>query len=86
MNEIGQEYIQKFKVAKVKKISESQALAGEIYEHFGKRIPFPRLMKMIQTKGVIFNRETFEQVKKSKAKDELALFISIVSKQNIVWK
>ena len=65
-------YSQKFTHSK---ITAEQALAEEVWLYFGKRLPFARVMRHIQLLGKIYIRETLEEIKKSDAKDHLALFI-----------
>ena len=79
--EISQTYLKKFEV---KKGNPNQILADEIWRYFGKRLPFPRIMRIISEKGAIWTRETFNEIRKGDAKDHLALFIWKVRECQII--
>ncbi len=66
-------YLKKFSIQP--KINEKTVLADEIWRYFNKELEFPRIMRMITEKGVIFVRQTFLELKKTECKDRLALFI-----------
>ena len=66
--------------------TKEQALADQIWTHFGKRLHFARIMKMIKEKGVRWVRECLEEVRKGDARDRLSLFIHKVAQAKIAWK
>lgn len=53
--------------------NKDQYLADQIWTAFNKRIPFPRLMKMISEKGHQFIFEIFKESKDGR--DPLSLFL-----------
>lgn len=57
--------------------TEEQALADEIYSHFNKELPFPRIMRIIKRKGKQKVYETFNEVRQGTAKSPIALFIHL---------
>ncbi len=54
--------------------TKETALCDEIWRHFGKSIPFPRLMTAIKYKGYQFVYECYNEVKQSAARNPAALF------------
>lgn len=62
-----------FKPKKPKIFTRDQLLAEEIFLKFSKRIPFPRLMKMISDKGHQFIYEIFKE--SQDGRDPVSLFL-----------
>ena len=67
-----QQYQSKFEV---KKANKNIVLADEIYQYFNKQMSFPRIMTEMKRKGAQFVYDTFLEIKKSGAKNHIALFI-----------
>lgn len=74
------------RVITAKPVTKNQSLATEIYLHFDKRLPFPRILGMIRQKGYSGVREAWQESVKSEAKDKLALFIWKVAQQKFELK
>lgn len=70
-----------------KKLNKNTELAKEVYEYFGKKIPFPRLMYMIKNWGYQYTYETFNECKKANI-PALPLFLSKFKNKNcnIKWE
>lgn len=68
-------YTQKLKVVKS---NPNRELAVEIYNHFGKKLPFPAIMSMIKRNGAWCMRELF--IEAQKEHHELPLFMWRVKK------
>lgn len=81
------QYKERFEKRRLKSrvYSSEQGLAERIWLYFGKRLPFPRIVRMIKLKGFQAVYETFSEVEKSKAKDCLALFVWKIKNIKIVW-
>lgn len=60
--------------------TKEQALAEEIFNHFGKKIRYPMLMGIIKTQGEQAVRELFNETIKGEAKNPLALFMWKIGK------
>ena len=80
------EQIKNLNIKKSKVFTREQLLAEDVWLFFSKRLPFPRLMKMIKDKGHQAVYESFNDVRKSNAKDKLALFIFKVKEYKILWQ
>lgn len=79
------EYLNKFTVVQSKQ-TKDQALADDVYHYFGKKLPFPRIMRMIKDKGYQAIYEFWTEVRKSDCDNQLALFIWKVKENKINWK
>ena len=66
--------------------TEEQYIADCVYQYFGKKLAFPRIMKMIKEHGKIFIRETLEEIKKTECDDKLALFLWKVKSNQVIWE
>ena len=76
----------KKRVLEYKKIhSKEQALADEIWKFFKKELAFPRIMKIIQEKGYQATYIIYNEIKKSKPKNNIALFLWKVKNEKIKW-
>lgn len=73
------------KSARVKIFSREQELADQIWNYFGKKLPFPRIMKMISGNGYQAVYEIWNEVKNSDAKNHLSLFIWKIKNIKIQW-
>ena len=78
-------YLEKFKKPR-KVYTQEQALAEQVWLYFGKKLPFPRIMRIIKLKGQQAIYECFNEVKNSDAKDRLALFIYKAKEHKIIWQ
>ena len=65
------------KSAKIKNrlFTREQELSDQIWNHFGKRLPFARIMRIIKINEYQKTYEAFNEVKQSDCKNPLALFI-----------
>lgn len=70
---------------KTKKSNKELVLADEIYRYFDKKLPFPRIMRMIKEKGWQAIYEVFNELRKTDARNKLSLFIWIVKNIKIKW-
>lgn len=56
--------------------TRSQSLGDEIFQFFNKKLPFPRIMRIIKTAGEQEVYQVFNEIRQSKSvKNPLALFI-----------
>ncbi|MBI2591586.1 MAG: hypothetical protein HYW34_02830 [Candidatus Brennerbacteria bacterium] len=65
--------------------SKEQALADEIWKFFNKELAFGRIMKLIQEKGYQATYTIYNEIKKSKPKKAVALFLWKVKNEKIIW-
>lgn len=63
------------KARKNKCYTVEQVIVSEIWEYFGRRLPFARLMKLCKTHGKDKLYRIFREVAQSKAENPLGLFI-----------
>lgn len=77
-------YLKKFQKTKspVKIFSAEQALAEEIWNFFYKKLPFPRIMRIIKTHGRQKVYEIFNNIRQSGPKNPVALFVWKFKKGN----
>lgn len=75
-----------YRLEKKRPVTSKQLLAGEIYEHFGKRLPFPQIIGIISRKGERGVREAFSETIKGNGKDKLALFLWACKQQKISFE
>ena len=71
------EYLEK-KKAEAKRhrtYTNDQSLAEQIWEHFHKKLPFARIMRMIKDKGHQRVYEQWNDVRQSDCRNELSLFV-----------
>ena len=85
MESISNNHLSRFTITE-KRVYKEQVLSDEIWNYFGKRIAFSLIRKMILEKGDKFIYETFQEVKKSDARNPLSLFIWKVNQCKILWK
>lgn len=74
-----------FKVKKTRIFTKEQELADRIFFYFGKEITFPTIMRFIKTKGYQAIYEIWNEVKHSKPKNKLSLFLWKVKNERIVY-
>ena len=63
------------KARKKKLFTVEQVVVDEIWNYFGRRLPFARLMKLCKTHGKDKLYRIFREVAQSRAENPLALFI-----------
>jgi hypothetical protein len=68
----NQEYLSRFKIAPQTK---EQGLATEIYESFHRKIPFPRIMAIINRTGWQATFEAWKSSRQPGVKNPIALFL-----------
>ena len=78
--------IGKIELKKPKIHTKEQELADTIFFHFKKQIKFPAIMNFIKTKGYQAIYEIWNEVRQSKPKNEVALFLWKVKKERIIYK
>lgn len=66
--------------------SKEQALADEIWKFFNKELAFPRIMKIIKDKGYQATYIIYNEVKKTAAKNRVALFLWKIKNEEIKWE
>lgn len=66
--------------------SKEQALADEIWKFFKKELTFARIMKIIKEKGYQATYIIYNEIKKSKPKKPVALFLWKIKNEKIIWK
>lgn len=66
--------------------SKEQALADEIWKFFKKELAFARIMKIIKEKGHQATYIIYNEIKKSKPKNGVALFLWKVKNEKIKWQ
>lgn len=79
-------YMDRFKVTTRRPATKEQLLADDIWNYFYKKLPFPRIMRMIKEKGDQAIYEVWNEVKQSDCKDPLALFIWKTKKNKTIWQ
>jgi len=78
----------KFDQIKLKKprvYTKEQELADTIYFYFKKQIKFPTLMSFIKGKGYKAIYEIWNEVRQSKPKNEVALFLWKVKNEKVIY-
>lgn len=76
-----QKYLAKFKKGNP---NPDHAMADQIYQGLRKKIPFPRIMKIIQTHGRQFAYETWNEIRQqANVKNPPALFLHKVGQNKI---
>lgn len=75
-------YLKKFTIGNPNK---NHALADQIYNYFGKKIAFSRIMRIITEKGYQATYEMWNEVRKSDAMNPIALFLWKVKNVKIKW-
>ncbi len=73
-----------YKLKKPKIHTKEQSLCNDIWEYFGKKLPFSRIMRIIKEKGTQATYEIWNNIKQSNPKDRLSLFIWKVKQEKIV--
>jgi len=76
----------KIKLKKPRVYTKEQELADTIYFYFKKQIKFAAIMSFIKRKGYQAIYEIWNEVKHSKPKNELALFLWKVKNESIIYK
>lgn len=76
----------KIKLKKTRVYTKDQELADTIYFYFKKQIGFPTLMSFIKNKGYQAIYQIWNEVKHSKPKNEVALFLWKVKNERIIFK
>lgn len=77
------EYLNKFKVGNP---NEDHYVADQVFQYFGKRLAFPRIMVMIKQHGRHFILQTLLEMKSYSPKNPVALFLWKVKQNTIQWK
>lgn len=77
---------EKIKLKKPRVYTKDQELADTIYFYFKKQVKFAAIMNFIKTKGYRAIYEIWNDVKQSKPKNEVALFLWKVKNEKIVYK
>jgi hypothetical protein len=67
-----QEYLSRFKIFPQ---TREQGLATEIYESFGRKIPFPRIMAIIQRTGWQATFEAWKSSRQPGVRNPVSLFL-----------
>lgn len=75
-----------FKVKKTRIFTKEQELADRIFFYFEKEIKFPTIMRFIKTKGYQAIYEIWNEVRHSKPKNKLSLFLWKVKNERIIYK
>ncbi|MBN2197837.1 hypothetical protein JW698_01405 [Candidatus Wolfebacteria bacterium] len=76
----------KIKLKKPKVFTKEQDLADEIFFYFNKEIEFATIMSFIKRKGYQAVYNIWNEVKHSKAKNEIALFFWKIKNEKIIYK
>ena len=72
-----------FKIKKSFAYTKEQALAGEIFEYFGRKLNFGRIMRIIKIVGNERVYGIWNGIKQSNCDDPLKLFVWATKKENI---
>lgn len=67
--------VSRFQKSAARVFTPEQALAEEIWNYFYKKLPFPRIMRIIKIWGQQKTYEIFNEVRQSDAQNRLSLFI-----------
>ena len=78
--------LQKRAEANKANLNREQTLAEEVWLYFKKDIAFPRIMKAIKQYGYQWVYECYNEVKKSKVKEPIGLFLWKIKQANITWQ
>ncbi|MFH1347000.1 MAG: hypothetical protein ABIH10_01995 [Spirochaetota bacterium] len=78
--------IEKIKLKKPRVYTKEQELADTIFFYFKKEIKFPTIMSFIKRKGYQAIYEIWNDVKHSKPKNEVALFLWKVKNEKVIYK
>ena len=90
MGDFPQKYIETIKSRSSKNTrtpsDNAHFVANEIYEYFGKRLAYPRIIGIVSRKGSQATLEILNEVKKAKCRDKIALFVWKCSQMRVYWK
>lgn len=75
-------FLKKSAAEKKRCFTKEQVLADEIWNYFGKKLPFARIMKIIKTNGHQKVYESWNEVRQSDFQNPLSLFIWKTSKHD----
>lgn len=75
-------YLGKFKVGNP---NPDHVVADQIYNGFGKKLAFPRIMSIIKSHGRQFAYQTWSEISKGDAKNPVALFLWKVKNNKIIF-
>lgn len=76
----------KIELKKPRVYTKEQELADTIFFHFKKQIKFAAIMSFIKTKGYRAIYEIWNEVRQSKPKNEVALFLWRVKNERVIYK
>jgi hypothetical protein len=78
--------IVKIKLKKPRVYTKEQELADQIFFYFKKEIKFATIMRFIKTKGYKAIYEIWNEVRHSKPKNAVSLFLWKVKNEKIIYK
>ncbi len=78
--------LNKIELKKPRVYTKEQDLADTIFFYFKKQIKFAAIMNFIKTKGYQAIYQIWNEVRQSKPKNEVALFLWKVQKERIIYK
>ncbi len=76
----------KIELKKPRVYTKEQELADTIFFYFKKEIKFPTIMSFIKGKGYQAIYEIWNEIKHSKPKNEVALFLWKIKNERIIYK